>query len=220
MRLVDELRGALAEGTVWRRAADRVSREVRLAGLAWLPAAGMLVGACALLATMAGRQVHPALGAAFGATALQAVGGRAASPAMAVAALVQLASLLLLPAALAPLALLLAPALARWAMVVQCYGGVPAAGETASPVGRARFREFGWASLLAIGAALVASEALGLVLVLAAAATTVALRVRAYRRGRGLSRADLARAGLAVETIVLAMLAAVTTGLASWRAPA
>src|SRR5881396_3625064 len=56
-------------------------------------------------------------------------------------------------------ALLLAPLLGAWAVVVECYGGVPthASGTAAALVGRARFREFGWASVTALGMTLAES---------------------------------------------------------------
>jgi hypothetical protein len=108
----------------------------------------------------------------------------------------------------------LAAALGRWAVVVQCYGGQPAAtGDTSPLVGRARFREFGVASVTAIGGALVVLDALGLLAVLGAALATVILRTVAYRRGTGLGQTALERTESLVEAVVLAVLAGVTAAM-------
>jgi adenosylcobinamide-GDP ribazoletransferase len=119
-------------------------------------------------------------------------------------AMKMLAAAALAPAARAP-ALLLAPMLGAWAIVVQCYGGAPrrARGRAAQLVGRARFREFGWASMTAIGATLAVGQAIGLALVVVAALTTLALRVAAHRRLGGLSGRLLAATAELVETVVL-----------------
>src|SRR5262249_55062449 len=92
------------------------------------------------------------------------------------------------PAARGP-ALAVPPMVGAWAVTVQCYGGAPtvARGLAATLVGRARFREFGLASLTALGIVLLAADAVGLVVVLAAALTTLALRLAAYRRPGGLT---------------------------------
>src|SRR5690242_3287465 len=78
------------------------------------------------------------------------------APAAVVVALAATATRAAAAAALPPPArtsgLLLAPMLGAWAVVVQCYGGAPvhARGAAAALVGRARFREFGWASVVAL----------------------------------------------------------------------
>jgi cobalamin synthase len=105
-------------------------------------------------------------------------------------------------------ALLLAPMLGAWAVVVQCYGGVPAdTGRAAAAlIGRARFQEFGWASVVALGVTLALGEAIGLLLVVAAAMTTLGLRVLAHRRAGGLGGKLLAATREAVETVVVVTL--------------
>jgi len=77
--------------------------------------------------------------------------------------------------------LLVAPMLGAWGIVVQCYGGTPvhARGSATALIGRARFREFGWASVVALAGTLAVGEPIGLVLVLTASLTTVAVRVYA-----------------------------------------
>src|SRR5438445_7645841 len=105
-------------------------------------------------------------------------------------------------------ALLLAPMLGAWAVVVECYGGAPAhaSGIAAALVGRARFREFGWASVTALGMTLAVGEPIGLVIVLAASLATVGMRVGAYRRLGGLTGRLLAATRELVETVVLVTL--------------
>ena len=107
-------------------------------------------------------------------------------------------------------ALPLAAMLGRWACVVQCYGGsVPAGAEAgAALVGRARLREFGWASALAFGITLAALDAIGLVVLLAAILITVAIRVQAYRRHGGVGPWVLGMSTELAETVALVVLAA------------
>src|SRR5436190_1014983 len=88
--------------------------------------------------------------------------------------------------------------------------GVATATETVLPaaalVGRARFREFGWASVTALGMTLAVGEPIGLVIVLAASLATVGMRVGAYRRLGGLTGRLLAATRELVETVVLVTL--------------
>jgi hypothetical protein len=208
---VDEVRAAIGTGTAWRRAANGSALPVRVAGLAYLPLIGGSVGALAAVAGVLGALLTPLVGVVAAVAVLELLAGRRPTFPGGVAAVVKTAALLAVPDGQAWLvALALAAGLGRWAVVVQCYGGRPASGSDASPlVGRARFREFGVASLSAIGGALVALDALGLLAVLASAATTVALRALAYRRGPGLTQARLERTETVVEAVVLAVLAAV-----------
>src|SRR5438477_500514 len=105
-------------------------------------------------------------------------------------------------------ALLLAPMLGAWAVVVECYGGAPthASGTAAALVGRARFREFAWASVTALGMTLAVGEPIGLVIVLAASLATVGVRVYAHHRVGGLTGRLLAASRELVETVVLVTL--------------
>ena len=114
----------------------------------------------------------------------------------------------LLPPPARTTALLLAPMLGAWAVVVECYGGAPthASGTAAALVGRARFREFGWASVTALGMTLAVGEPIGLVVVLAASLATVGVRVYAYHRLGGLTGRLLAATRELVETVVLVTL--------------
>ena len=114
-----------------------------------------------------------------------------------------------LPPAARTTALVFAPLLGAWAVTVQCYGGTPARarGPAAALVGRARFREFGLASLLALGVVLAVADAIGLALVVIAALVTVGLRLYAHRRVGGLTGRLLAATRELVETVVLVTMA-------------
>ena len=119
-----------------------------------------------------------------------------------------------LPAPARTVALLVAPMLGRWAIAVLCYGGAPthARGTAAALVGRARFREFGAASVTAFAVTLSLADAVGLLLVVTAALATVGLRLLAYRRIGGLTGRLLVGAGEVVETMVVALLAVLVVG--------
>jgi adenosylcobinamide-GDP ribazoletransferase len=232
--LVEELGAAVGSLTVFRRAAKGARRESQAAGLAFYPIVGLALGALAAAAAwllssgVAGVLVLVALGGGRAPYALAAVaeaelrtGDRSetlarlrATPgwvggAVAAAALaVRLWAAVSLPAPARTIALLLAPMLGAWAIVVQCYGGAPtqARGPARALVGRARFREFGWASVVGFGVTLGVGEAIGLVVLLAAALTTLGVRILAHRRVGGLTGRLLAATRELVETVVLATL--------------
>ena len=159
-----------------------------------------------------------ALGARGGPSAMLArLRARPSAAGVAVAAgffLAKVWALLRVPEAARPLALTLAPMLGRWAVVVQCYGGSPGAarGLAAVLVGRARLREFGWASALVFAATLAVLDAVGLVVLLAVTLATVALRVLAYRRAGGLTGRLLAATAEVIETVTLVVLALLARG--------
>jgi adenosylcobinamide-GDP ribazoletransferase len=115
-----------------------------------------------------------------------------------------------LPPPARTVALLIAPMLGRWAIAVLCYGGAPthARGTAAALIGRARFREFGAASVTAFAVTLSLADAVGLLLVVIAALVTVGLRLWAYRRVGGLTGRLLVATGEVVETVVLVLLGA------------
>jgi adenosylcobinamide-GDP ribazoletransferase len=147
------------------------------------------------------------------ATATGAVAGRSSAIGVAVAGTVlvlKLWALARLPDGARTLALPLAGMLGRWAVVVQCYGGTPAGagGLAAQMIGRARLREFGWASAVAFGVTLAALDAVGLLVVLAATLTAVGIRVLAHRRAGGMSGPVLGASTELVETAALVVLAA------------
>src|SRR5438094_978414 len=85
-------------------------------------------------------------------------------------------------------------------------GPTHAGGTAAALVGRARFGEFGWASVTALGMTLAVGEPIGLVIVLAASLATVGVRVYAHHRVGGLTGRLLAASRELVETVVLVTL--------------
>jgi cobalamin synthase len=193
-----------------RRVAGRTLSD-RVQGLAWLPAVGAGVGlAAALAATVAGT-IAPAWAAALAAVlVLRLAGGAsAAEPREIVAGLVQWLALVTLAPAARSVALVVAPMLGRWAGVVQCYGGtaLPQATGMAALAGRARFREFAIASVMALGTALAALDAVGLAVAVACALITLGVRRVAYRRRGGIDDGAMNATSALVETSALVMLA-------------
>jgi hypothetical protein len=209
MALARELGGAVAlalgraDGAAGRPVAERVEE------LAWLPAAGLVLGTIVGLvgsaspAPWAGLVGALLLAAAHGTPRRWLLRGGAA--------LVSAAALLSLTPAARMLALVVAPMLARWAVVVQCYGGraAPDAAGIATLAGRAQFREFGIASVTALATTLVLLDAVGLAIVLACALATLAIRVLAYRRAAGLGDDALEATAALVEALAMLLLASI-----------
>lgn len=226
MRLAEAVAAAIGRLTVFGAATAGRSSEALIAGLAFYPAVGLAVGIAAALAATATGLVVPLLAPIAGVVVLEGLaagrpraalsaGRGALGTGVALAGLVvKVWAVAAVPAALRPTALAIAPMLGRWAMVVQCYGGRPAGGPSGAVplVGRARFQEFGWASLLAFAVTLAVAEAVGLVVLLVAALTTLGVRVRAHRRRGGLSESDVEATSELVETAVLVLLGLLASG--------
>jgi len=128
-----------------------------------------------------------------------------------VAALVSAAALAGMAPPARTLALVVAPMLARWAAVVQCYGGLPRPGATGMALlaGRARFREFGIASVTALGTTLILLDAVGLAIGVASILAIIAIRMLAYRRAGGLGNGALEATIAIVETLTILLLASI-----------
>jgi cobalamin synthase len=216
------LRAALGVGSALAAPRD-LPRDALVAGLAVVPVvgAGLGVVAGAAAGVVSGWGVAASAVAGVGTLAVSSAGrperglGAVTAPlgpaAVGVVVLARLCAVAAVPPAGLPLVLGLATMLGRWALVVQCYGGYPHGGGLASQiVGRARLREFGWASTLAFGATLALLDAVGLVVLLAAVLVAIAARVLAYRRARGVSETALWATVEAVETTVLLVLALLT----------
>jgi cobalamin synthase len=215
--IADELRAAIGAVFGLRRVSRDLPRATRVAGLLFYPIVGAMAGVLAGL----GARLTASLGAWPAAAAavliLAAASGgdtlRRLWPSgpvvVVIVILAKVWAVATLPEAGRTVALGLAGMLGRWATVVQCYGGRPLAGPgpQAELVGRARLREFGWASTIAFGTTLAVLDAIGLVVLLLATLTTIALRVRAYRRAGGIDDRSLAASSELVETIVLVALA-------------
>jgi adenosylcobinamide-GDP ribazoletransferase len=169
------------------------------------------VRAVVLVATLAalsgGRQLR---GVARGVPALvQGSDGQApgATGALAVGAvlLLKLATVGALRATTRMMALLYAPMLARWSMVVLAFGSRPAGpGDGSELVRTVKFREFGVATVSALWVALANGAARGLVAILVVAVVTICCRIFVHARLGGVTD-DLLGAIVEVnETLVLA----------------
>ena len=181
----------------------------RVQGLAWLPLGGLLVGGIAALATGLLDGLGSSAGAALvGAAVLAVAQGWPPRPLRIATTAVEAIALLAAVPSVRPMAVVVAPMLARWACVVQCYGGAPGPGVTglAMLAGRARFREFAIASVTAIGTSLVLLDAVGLAVAVACALVTMAVRVVAYRRAGGIGDDALEATSALVETSALVLL--------------
>jgi cobalamin synthase len=179
--------------------------------LAWLPLVGVAFGAIAALVAVALGRWSAMLGGAAGLVALRLLEGSPATGLGVVLLMLEAAALLWAPVAMQALALVLAPLLGTWSRVVQCHGGRPVPGsERTGLVGRATFREFGVASVLAIGGALVLFDALGLVAVLGAVVPTILLRAALHRRRGGMPAWGPATTGRVAETVVMVVLCALS----------
>ena len=106
-------------------------------------------------------------------------------------------------------AILVAPTLGRWAMVVLAHGAREAApGDEAQKFARALgSREFGMASVIAFAVTLSVAEAGGLVILIAAASAAVGLRLYLHRRLGGITEQSLGAVSETVETLALMLFA-------------
>ena len=209
MALARELGGAVAlalgraDTVAGRPVAERVEE------LAWLPAAGLVLGS---IVGLVGSVLSPPWAGLVGALLLAAAHGAPRRRLLrGGAALVSALALLSLTPAARLLALVVAPMLARWAVVVQCYGGraAPDAAGIATLAGRARFREFGIASVTALATTLVLLDAVGLAIAVTCALATLAIRVLAYRRAAGLGDDALEATAALVEALAILLLASI-----------
>jgi cobalamin synthase len=193
--------------------------------LALYPIVGLAFGALAAGVAMATASVAPALAGPAGVLALEAASrlrprralaaaSRLGWPLAAACLAVKLVAAAGVPAPALASALLLAAMLGRWAVVVLCYGGSPIAAAAGDELpGRAGFGEFGWASLTAFAVTMSAFEAVGILLLLAAALVTLGIRVASHRRLGGVTARVVLAAGELVETTTLVLLAALAAVL-------
>jgi hypothetical protein len=181
--------------------------------LAWLPLAGAALGLLAAGIAIALGRWSSVLGGAAGLGVLRVLEGPRASRLWLGLLALETVVLVRAPVATQAVALVLAPALGAWSRVVQCHGGRPASGSERHPlVGRATFREFGLASVLAIGGALAAFDALGLVAVLAAVIPTLLLRATFHARLDGMPAWGPVASARIAEAVVIVVLALASSG--------
>jgi adenosylcobinamide-GDP ribazoletransferase len=121
--------------------------------------------------------------------------------------LVKVRSLDALPVETRTTALLMAPMLARWAMVVLAFGSRPARpdGLGFAMVGSLKFREFGVATVFALWVALAATAARGLTAFILIAALTITIRILAHRKLGGITGDHLGAVAELTEALVLAV---------------
>jgi cobalamin synthase len=211
--IVDEVRAALGDLTVLPAHA---SREARVGGLAVWPLVGLALGAIAAGVSWLAEPLDAFAASALAVVARECCVGRRGRPASLgwagtiVTTIVEVAALATLASGARATALLVASMVGRWTAVVQCYGGVPDTPDPEAPwVGRARFREFGVASVVAIGGMLVWLDAVGLLVVLVAAGVMLGVRLAAYRRGGGMSARLVRSTASLVEVAAVLVLAGV-----------
>lgn len=121
----------------------------------------------------------------------------------------KLRSLDALPPATRMPALLYAPMLARWSMVVLGFGSRPARpdGLGHAMVSSITFREFGIATVFALWVMLANSGARGLLAILVVAVMTIGCRIFAHARLGGITGDLLGAIGEVTEALVLAIFA-------------
>ncbi len=110
-------------------------------------------------------------------------------------------------AAARPVALLFAPMLASWAVVVLAVGARDAETPGRKFNTAINFREFAVTSVFAFVVVFTIAEALGIVVVLAVAAATLMLRLVAHRRYGGVGEQVLSASARAIELFVLLLFA-------------
>lgn len=135
---------------------------------------------------------------------------KAALGALAVALVLgcKIGSLAVLPPERRVAGLLVAPMLARWAMVVLAFGSRPGdAGVGAEMTTSTRFREFGLATVSALWVALAWTGARGLTAVVTIAVVTIGCRVLAHRRRGGVTGDLLGAIVELSEALVLGVFA-------------
>jgi len=108
-----------------------------------------------------------------------------------------------------PAALLFAPLLARWAMVVLAVGVRDAAAPSRKLNASITFREFALTSVLTCAVVFTVADAFGILLVVGVAALTLVLRLWYHHRSRGADWRRLLASAELVELLVVAIAGAV-----------
>jgi adenosylcobinamide-GDP ribazoletransferase len=107
-----------------------------------------------------------------------------------------------------PAALLFAPLLARWGMVVLATGARDADAPARKFNPGVTFSEFALASVFTIAVVLVLAEALGILVVVVVAAVLLSVRLLSHRWAHGVSWRLLLAATEGIETLVVLLIAA------------
>lgn len=175
----------------------------------WFPFVGLLLGSVLAVANWAmGSRLPSWLSALLLVAIWEALTGRNGAPAVPrlVSALVRIVSLAVAPAA-RPAALLFAPLLARWGMVVLATGARDADVPERKFNAAITFREFALTSVFALAVVFTVAEAFGILIVVCAGALALGLRLYAHRRGGGVSWRFLVTGMSGFEALVVAVCA-------------
>jgi cobalamin synthase len=111
------------------------------------------------------------------------------------------------PSGSRPAALLFAPMLARWSMVVIAVGARDADAPARKFNAAIAFREFAWTSVFTFTVVFAIAEAFGIFVVVSTAALTLAVRSLAHRWTAGVSWRLLLLAGQGIESFVIVLFA-------------
>lgn len=175
----------------------------------WFPCVGLLLGSALAAANwiMASR-LPPWVSAVLLVAMWEALAGRNGAPAIPrlVSVLIKIVGLAVAPAA-RPAALLFAPLLARWGMVVLATGARDADAPGRKFNDAIAFREFALTSVFALAVVFTVAEAFGILIVVCAGALALGLRLYAHRRAGGISWPFLVTGMLGVEALVVAVCA-------------
>lgn len=198
------------------------ARSTRTSALALLPLVGLAQGALAAAVAMP-LDTHPVVAAAAGLAVLDGAARlrpargillalaprRALGWALACGMLgVRMMALASLEQRARLWALVLAPLLGRWAMVVQCYGATAVRGaDGLGQVEPIAFGAFAWTSVLALGVTQAVGGGVGVLLVFAICVLIVIVRVLVHRRLGGFTGALLWATDALVETTVAGTVA-------------
>jgi cobalamin synthase len=172
-----------------------------LTGSNWLLSGRLSTVGCAIVLVGLWEGISAGAGLrACGSLSASRIGGRALIAAVLLIKVGLLAKQGTTPAA----ALLFAPLLARWAMVVLAVGARDAAAPARKLNAAITFREFALTSVFTCAVMFTVAEAFGILLV---AAVTLALRLLQHRRAGGTSRPLLLASAELVELLVLGIAA-------------
>lgn len=104
-------------------------------------------------------------------------------------------------------ALLFAPLLGRWSMVVLAHGARDAEAPGQKFSQAISFHEFAWSSVFTLAVVLSLAEAIGVLVIVCVASAAVALRLMLHRRVGGVSWDLLLAAAEVIEMLVVALFA-------------
>jgi len=175
----------------------------------WFPCVGLLLGTVLAAAnwTVVSR-LPPWVSSVLLVAIWEALTGHNGAPTVPrlLSVLIKIVGLAVAPAA-RPAALLFAPLLARWGMVVLATGGRDADAPGRKFNAAITFRDFALTSVFTLAAVFTVAEAFGILIVVCAGALALGLRLYAHRRAGGISWPFLVTGMLGFEALVVAVCA-------------